>query len=107
MSLPRQPTADGQSPMAKPLPSVFEPGETEANGPFSPTLSSSEGERAKLRQCVLSAVFVAFATLVFESRAVDYTASVNNMNWATPASWTPNGIPRQGDTATIPNGIRV
>src|SRR3954462_4591530 len=41
------------------------------------------------------------------ARATDYTANVNNMNWDTAASWTPNGVPRGGDTASIPNAIRV
>src|ERR1041384_6489029 len=39
--------------------------------------------------------------------AAAYTANVNNMNWDTAASWIPNGVPRAGDTATIPTGIRV
>src|SRR6476646_6591049 len=52
-------------------------------------------------------VLAAASICVNNARATDYTATLNNMNWDTPASWTPNGVPRAGDTATIPNGIRV
>jgi len=58
----------------------------------------------------LSSLLIAFAAAclcVNQAPATDYTANVNNMNWNTAASWIPNGVPRQGDTATIPNGIRV
>src|SRR5882757_8808480 len=50
---------------------------------------------------------VAGCLCVVKAHATDYTANANNMNWNTGASWIPNGVPRQGDTATIPNGIRV
>src|ERR1051325_292585 len=64
-------------------------------------------DRVGVKPSLKLPLIVAVLMAAFHGYATDYTANVNNMNWDTPASWTPNGVPRAGDTATIPNGIRV
>ena len=58
----------------------------------------------KLAACAI-AIAVCFF-FITSARATDYT-STNSDNWSTPTTWSPNGTPGAGDTATIASGNTV